>query len=113
MEWIIKTEGFEKRRIRIQFDPKTPQLIYIAEYKPKNEPWIEILRETTDSMETVFHENGEVNLDEILSTLHIVNVFCTKILKMYDKLSEPLKALSENGVRMNDENLTTELNPQK
>jgi hypothetical protein len=79
MEWIVNIEGGKNERIKVRFNPKSEEVVFIGQYKPHNKEW-------TDFSEEIY--SMEIDLETIQRLLAKTIKTMRERLKAYKNIAE-------------------------
>jgi hypothetical protein len=97
MEWQIKIEGQNKKRILVCFDPQGELIIFRGQYSIKNH-WIDFSTETHPM---------EIDLETIQSLIGKVYDSMNKRLEVYDDLNKSFGLIKNIEVQNGELSMTT------
>jgi len=79
MEWTVNIEGSKNERIKVKFNPKSEEIVFIGQYKPHNRDWV-------DFSEEIY--SMEIDLPTIQGLLGKTIKTMRERLKAYENISQ-------------------------
>lgn len=89
MEWQVKIEGQNKKRILVSFDPQGELIIFRGQFSIKNK-WVDFSTETYAM---------DITLESIQSMIAKVSDLMNKRLKVYEDLNKSFSIIREVEVQ--------------
>jgi len=79
MEWTVNIEGSKNERIKVKFNPKSEEIVFVGQYKPHNRDWV-------DFSEEIY--SMEIDLPTIQGLLGKTIKTMRERLKAYENISQ-------------------------
>jgi len=79
MEWTVNIEGSKNERIKVRFNPKSEEIVFVGQYKPHNRDWV-------DFSEEIY--SMEIDLPTIQGLLGKTIKTMRERLKAYENISQ-------------------------
>ena len=93
MEWIVKIEKNNNKRIVVRVDPKNDAILFIGQIKPKNAEWVDFVEESVSIY---------INLETIQKVLEKIYLKLSERYDAYKNIAEGFEIIKIIGITDDD-----------